>query len=136
MISEIGAPDAVANDDDGEAAVWRPRPGLVISRVNGRMTQHHADAIIKIGDEAVRADPGNVVALHDWSRVESYEVAVHARMSAWTLRIIGSMRRVVIAVESPLVALAVRTVNLATGNRIEFASTSEEIERFVRAELG
>ena len=80
MFPDAGAPEAVANDTDGEASVWRPRPGLVMSRVRGRMTLEHANAIMRVGDEAVRVAPKAVVALHDWSAVESYEVIVHARM--------------------------------------------------------
>ncbi len=84
---------------------------------------------------AIQDAPGEAVAVHDWLGVESYEIAVHARMTAWSVPAVRSMRRVVVGVRSPLVAFAVRTVNLAAGGRFEVVGTDEEIKAAVRSSL-
>jgi hypothetical protein len=120
---------------DGLSLAWNVRPGLVFTRVEGRMSLPHASSIMAMVDAAVLAQPSGAVVVHDWTGIESYEVAVHARMSAWSLVVVRSMRRVVIGASSPFVAAAVRTVNLAVGGRFELLQTREQVLAAAREEL-
>jgi hypothetical protein len=135
MLSELAVAPRIVAADQGTAQIWLARPGLVFTRVEGRMVMEHAQAIMETVDAAVRARPGQVCAVHDFTGIESYEIAVHARMSTWSVSVVRSMRRIVVGVSSPLVALAVRTANLATGGRFELLDTREQVLSAARAEL-
>jgi len=135
MIPELAVEPQVAETDEGRAYVWRPKRDLVFTRVEGRFAMPHAQLIMDQVDDAVRANQGKVTIVHDWTAVESYEVVVHARMSAWAVAVMRSLTRVVIGVTSPFVALAVRTVNLAVGNRFEVVDTRDKVLAEARAEL-
>lgn len=135
MIPEITKAPAVHDAPDGVARIWSARPGLVVSQVEGRMLLDHATPIMAAVDAAIAGQRGRVTVVHDWTAVESYEVAVHARMSAWTVTVMSAMERVVIGVTSPFVTLAVRTVNLATGNRFELLDDRVKVLEVVRAEM-
>ncbi len=136
MLPELRGVPREVNVEGGSLRVWSVRAGLVFTQAKGRMVMAQAAAIIAGVDEAIRAAPGSAVAVHDWLEVDSYEVAVHARMSAWSLVAVRSMRRIVIGVRSPLVALAVRTVNLGVGGRLEVLEEREKLLSFARKELG
>ena len=135
MIAEVRVSPTVVELPEGRAWVWTASPHIVATRVEGRMLIEHAEAIIAAIDRSIERHPGDVVALHDWTGIASYQVAVHTRMSAWSIRAVRSMRRIVLAVDSPLVGLAVRTVNLAVGNRFEFVATRELLEGELRTSL-
>jgi hypothetical protein len=134
MLPELPEKPQVVTVDVGTLKVWVPRKGLVFTRASGRMVTAHADLIIEAVGRACDECPVDAVAVHDWLDVESYEIAVYARMSAWSPRVIRAMRRVAIGVRSPMVALAVRTANLAVGGRFEVIDDSERIVAAARAE--
>ncbi len=135
MVPDLDVTPLVLESTDGRAQVWTARPGLVLTRVDGRMVMDHARAIMEAVDAQLRARPGRTTVVHDWTGIESYEVAVHARMSAWAVSTIRSFERVIIGVTSPLVALAVRTVNIAVGNRFELLDSREGVLAAATAEL-
>jgi hypothetical protein len=135
VVPELPIAPLCAETREGRAWVWPVAPGLVFTRVDGRMVMQHAQLIMEAVDAAVRARPGSAAAVHDFTGIESYEIAVHARMSAWAVGVTGSMRRIVIGVQSPLVALAVRTVNLASGNKFELLDTRAQVLEAARREL-
>jgi hypothetical protein len=135
MLEDLRSAPREVHLAEGSLSIWSVRPGLVFTRVKGRFMMAHAEQIIASIEEAVRAAPGDAVAVHDWFSVESYEVAVHARMTRWSVTIARSLRRVAIGVRSPLVALAVRTVNLAVGGRFEVLADVERLQAAAREEL-
>jgi hypothetical protein len=136
MVSELTTAPLVAEAKEGRAHVWNAARGLVFTRVEGRMVMAHAQLIMDAVDVAVRALPREAAVIHDFTGIQSYEIAVHASMSAWAIGVVGSLRRIVIGVNSPLVSLAVRTVNLASGNRFELLSTRDQVIEVARKELG
>lgn len=93
------------------------------------MVLAHARAVMAEVDGVLKAHDGCAVAIHDFTGVESYEVAVHAQMTVWAVSVMPSMKSVVVGVASPLVSLAVRTANLAAGNRFEVVNTREALVR-------
>ena len=119
---------------EGTLKIWRPRKGLVFTQVTGRMIATHAECIIAAVDHACLECPKEAVGIHDWLDIESYEISVYARMSTWSPRVAKKMRRVTIGVRSPLVAMAVRTVNLAVGGRFEVFGQTEQLLEAARAE--
>ena len=135
MLPELKIEPRELNLAEGSLCVWTVRPGLVFTQARGRMVMAHAMEIMAGVNEAVRGDPGGAVGIHDWLGVEHYEVAVQARMSSWALTTVRSMRRIVIGVRSPLVALAVRTVNLAVGGRFEVVEDDGTLLSVARGEL-
>jgi hypothetical protein len=127
MFVELQVAPEVVKTEAGCATIWRGRPGLVFSQVEGRMVMAHAQVIMAVVDAEMRARPGTVKVFHDFTAIDSYEVAVQARMSAWSVTAVRSLERIVIGVSSPLVALAVRTANLASGGRFELVQTREQL---------
>ncbi len=132
MLPEIDADPEVLETDAGTCRVWRPRPHVFLSQVSGRMVQGHAELIMRIGTRVVEDCPRDAIGIHEWTEIESYEVAVHTRMTAWSMRVMPKMVRVLVAAESPLVKLAVRTVSLATDNRIELLDGRGAVEAALR----
>lgn len=114
--------------------VWIAGPDLVLSRVEGRFVLAHADSIMTVVDAAIAKRPGHLTVVHDWTAVQSYEIAVHTQMGAWAARITPSLERILIGVTSPFVTLAVRTVNLAVGNRFELFADRERLLQAARSE--
>lgn len=43
--------------------IWTPRPGRVLTRVEGRMLMEHASAVVQAVDAALEARPGAVAGL-------------------------------------------------------------------------
>ncbi|HEY6876568.1 MAG TPA: hypothetical protein VI299_01065 [Polyangiales bacterium] len=135
MVPEVSVAPLTAETSEGRAWVWVAAPNLVLTQVEGRMAMNHAELVMGTVDLAAKQRPGQVALIHDFTAVDSYEVLVHARMSTWAVNITRSLRRVVIGASSPLVALAVRTVNLAASNKFEILDTREQVHAVVRAEL-
>ncbi|HVJ20539.1 MAG TPA: hypothetical protein VM686_34235 [Polyangiaceae bacterium] len=135
MLDEIRSAPRELNLVEGSLAIWNVRPGLVFTQGKGRFVMAHAEQIMASVEAAARAAPGDAAVVHDWLAVESYEVAVQARMTPWSVTIARSMRRIVIGVRSPLVALAVRTVNLAVGGRFEVLADAARLHAAARDEL-
>lgn len=101
------------------------------------MVLAHARAIMAEVDEVLKRQEhaGRMVAIHDFTGVQSYEIAVQAQMTVWAVAVTPSVKRVVVGVVSPMVSLAVRTANLAAGNRFEVVNSRDALVRVVRAEL-
>jgi hypothetical protein len=134
MLPELAMASKSVERPEGQIRIWT-RPGKVFTQCAGRMLLPHAEAVMAAIDEAIRERPGQVVAIHDLMHVESYEINVHTRMTAWSVSTFRDVRRVVIGVRSPLVSLAVRTVNLAVGGRYEVLDTEEALWAVARREL-
>lgn len=135
MVPEVSAAPLTAETGEGRALVWVAAPNLVLTQVEGRMALSHAQLVMDTVDAAAKQRPGQVALIHDFTGVSSYEVLVHVRMSTWAVNITSSLRRVVVGAASPLVALAVRTVNLAASNKFEILETREQVQAVARAEL-
>jgi hypothetical protein len=115
--------------------VWAVRKGMVMTQASGRVVLAQAERIMAAVDTAIREAPGQVVVVHDLLDVDSYEINVHTRMSTWSVATFRFVRRVVIGVRSPLVSLAVRTVNLAVGGRYEVLESRETLLAAARREF-
>jgi len=136
MLPELGPVDPETTAlPEGTVRIWTPRANLVITQASGRVVLAQAERIIAAVDAAIRAAPGQVVIVHDLFDVQSYEINVHTRLSAWSVATFRSVRRVVIGVRSPLVSLAVRTINLAVGGRFEVVEAREALLAAARREL-
>lgn len=101
MFVELQVAPEVVKTDAGSATIWKARPGLVFTRVEGRMVMAHAQAIMSVVDAEMRALPGKVKVFHDFTAIESYEIVVQARMSAWSVTAMRFIERIVIGVSSP-----------------------------------
>ncbi len=136
MLAELSAtPPQVVERPEGTVRIWSAGKGLVFTQCSGRILLPHAEGIIRVVDAAIRERPGEVVVVHDLLDVESYEINVHTRLSAWSVATFKMVRRVVIGVRSPLVSLAVRTINLAVGGRFEVMESREKVHAAARREL-
>jgi hypothetical protein len=135
MLPELSVAPETVQTAEGIVHVWVAKPGLVFTRAEGRILMAHGQLIMDMVDAAARARPKLATVVHDFTAVASYEIALHVRMSTWSVGLTPSMRRVVVAVNSPLVALAVRTVNLASGGKFELLETREQAIEAARREL-
>lgn len=127
VLPELQSPARVVETAEGRGFLWAAGPKLVFTRMEGRMALEHARAVIDFVGAHVHASPGEVVVVHDLCGVESYEVAVYARILPWSVAAGKSARRVVIGASSPLIALAVRTINLAASGRFEVLDSRERV---------
>ena len=136
MLAELGAmPPQMVELPDGSVRIWAAGKGLVFTQCTGRMVLAHAEAVIAAVDSALLERPREAVVVHDLLDVESYEINVHTRLSAWSVATFQGVKRVVIGVRSPLLSLAVRTINLAVGGRFEVLESREKLHATARREL-
>ena len=137
MFAELsGTLPKVVERPEGTLKIWTARKGMVCTQGRGRMELGHLEEFFSIMDEAIGERPGDVVAVHDLLEVESYEIRLHPRLSAWSAARSGKIRRTVIGVRSPLVSLAIRTVNLAVGGRFEVVEDAGALHGAARREWG
>jgi len=81
--------------------------------VEGILDDVLADAITAEGSRISR--DGGGVALHDWSRLQSYSSSARARLTDWMLEHRRGFTTVHILVSSHIVAMGVNVANLALG---------------------
>jgi hypothetical protein len=136
MLAEALPTTNVIETSEGQLEIWHASPLIVVTRAEGRLGMIHGTPLMEMLEAALTAHSGEVQAFHDWTGIQSYEMEVQVRMTTWSLTHISKFRRVVIAADSPMVALALRTANIAMGNRFEVLRTREELEEVMGVVLG
>jgi hypothetical protein len=126
------SPTAEHRNDDGHLRLWEPKPGVVLSRLEGRFSLDLAAPFMTFFEERAnqRGDLG-VHGIHDWTPMTGFDPTLPPRLIAFTLRILHRTRRIVIATHSPMIAMAVRAGNL-TLRRLELVDTLGELEEAAR----
>lgn len=81
--------------------------------VEGALDDVLADAITAEGSRISR--DGDGVALHDWSKLQSYTSSARTRLTEWMMQHRHGFAAVHILVSSNLVAMGVNVANLALG---------------------
>jgi hypothetical protein len=109
--------------------VWL-RPEIAVTRIEGHFSDELAKRFVDELDGTLRASK-HFLGLHDWTDTATFDVAVPARLAAWSISHIARVGRIVIATQHPLVSMAVRTTNLSI-KRIEHLSSREAWVEVVR----
>lgn len=111
-------------DGGNRLAVWYPDPHVALSRIEGTLTVELADRFSAAMDPVIAR--GRFVGLHDWTRMGSFDVLAPPKLTAWTVRNLAQISRIVIATEHPLVSMAVRAANL-TIRKVEHVGSFEAL---------
>lgn len=130
----MGDPTYEASTGGGQLNLW-VRPGLLVGQVTGHLGPSLGARIIEASEGVVANSSGSIVGLHDWLSLASYDISVQAELSGYILKRGKRFRRVLIAVESPLVTMGVRTANLVVQGSLEVTKTREAFDAAVRGEV-
>jgi hypothetical protein len=117
-------PDAQAEliaSPRGTTHVWQPAPGLMVTRVEGVLTQRAA-LVIEHASRRQVADHGQMTGYHDWEQMTDYETEARVRLVAAGTALGKALRGVHVLVTSRVVALALQGANLVLGNVIPYTS--------------
>lgn len=130
----LGPPTRRAEVASGDLDLWL-QPGLLVGQMSGHVSRQAAAAMIEATDEVIALSAEPVVVLHDWLALRSYDIAAQAQLSTYSLRRLKHLRRVVIAVASPLVSMGVKTANVVVRGQLEVTNTSLGFEMALREEI-
>lgn len=128
-------PTAEHRNDDGLLRMWEPKPGVVVTSVQGRFSVDLAVPFMDFFEARVkqRGDRG-VHGLHDWTAMTGFDPSIPPRLITFTLRILHQTRRIVVASNSPMISMAIRAGNL-TLRRIELVESTQALEEAGRRVL-
>lgn len=113
----------------GRVRVFQPKPGFLISKIEGHFDGALCDAFVRPFETAPMDQ--RFVSFHDWRDMTGFDPLLPARLVSFTLGFLMRTDRVVISTRSALVAMAVRAGNL-TLKRIELVEP-EAFEAALRA---
>lgn len=121
-------PDAEHRNDDGLLLMWAPKPGVVLTRMDGRFSVDLAVPFMEFFEARTkeRGDRG-VHGLHDWTAMTGFDPSIPPRLITFTLRVLPRTLRIVVASNSPMISMAVRAGNL-TLRRIELVESTHALE--------
>jgi hypothetical protein len=125
----------------GEAHVFEHGRGRVTITPLGPRTSHfvvegalddvHAHAITAEGSRISR--DGDGIALHDWSKLQSYTSSARAKLTDWMMEHRQGFASVHILVSSNLVAMGVNVANLALGGFLHAGTDAAAFATVVEA---
>jgi hypothetical protein len=125
----------------GEAHVFEHGRGRVTITPLGPRTSHFvvegarddvlADAITAEGSRISR--DGDGIALHDWSKLQSYTSSARAKLTDWMMEHRQGFASVHILVSSNLVAMGVNVANLALGGFLHAGTDAAAFATVVEA---
>ena len=113
----------------GRIWLWQPRPGVVISRAEGRFTPSMTMAVLAFLE---RVEPKPLLVFHDWYAVTGYDPGARTLFTNWMRRNPGAGEYHV-AIGSKMVAMGVSVVSLATRIPVTAHTPRSLSERLARA---
>ncbi len=100
-------------DDTGSLEIFLPKPGVLITRTTGRLSEAMAIAWIEAIDPLFRR--GDVLAtFHDWDSMNSYDSAARQLLTTWLIANTKHVSRAEFLVSSSLVSMGISAANVAT----------------------
>ena len=121
--TRLGAPVHMHQDEQGALFIWLPGDGVVVTRLEGRMSLALAQALVAGVDEAIAQRPGRARAFHDWTDATGYAMRAQLRLTGWSVEVRNQMSQVMVAATAASVVLAVRAARKATGKNLEVVQT-------------
>lgn len=112
--------------DKGRVVMSMPRPAIFVSEVIGYMRGEDARAFAAYGDRII-ARYGKLQGFHDWTAVMGYSNECRVVTTEWSLRRLGELEEIHIAVQSSLVRMAVAVANIGLRGRITIHDTVESL---------
>lgn len=100
------APVVDERDGNGRVQVWRAKPGVYVTRVEGHFSSKLAKAMMAVFNEAPKSE--RFQSFHEWSPMSDYDMLVPARIVAWAVTMLGRTDRIVVATKKPSIATAVK----------------------------
>ena len=97
--------------DRGDARVWTPGRGLVVTQVSGQLSIAAATAVAATSRRIV-ANGGRLTALHDWEGMTDYESQARVILTDIGFDLHKQLEKVHILLGSRIVALAVQGASL------------------------
>ena len=98
--------------DRGEAWVWTPGRGLLVTRVIGQLSIAAATAVAASSRRIVASEGGRVTALHDWEAMTDYESQARVILTDIGRDLHKQLEKVHILLGSRIVTLAVQGASL------------------------
>jgi hypothetical protein len=129
------SPVLSGQNGDNSWAIWKHPGGIVASRVRGRMEVDFSQALERTVDEMLAKEP-NYTAIHDWSRVESFDTKCQKDLTAFGLRTNRQMRTSIVWTTSVLVKMAVAVANMTLGGKVAVPKSEEEFAAAVKKATG
>jgi hypothetical protein len=115
----------------GRVTITRLAPPTPHCVVGGALHDVLADAITAEGSRISR--DGDGIALHDWSKLQSYTSSARAKLTDWMMEHRQGFASVHILVSSNLVAMGVNVANLALGGFLHAGTDAAAFATVVEA---
>ena len=90
--------------------VWRPAPTLMVTRVEGMLSDQGAMAIEAALHRQV-AEDGRVLAFHDWEALDDYDLRARALLTTAAARVVRQIEAAHFLVRARSVAFGVQMAN-------------------------
>jgi hypothetical protein len=107
----LGAPVRSRVSAKGTLELWRPLPGLLVSRVTGYLGLEGAREIESIFRKQV-AEDGRHLGFHDWHEMSDYDSDARVLLTHVVYELLSQVRGVHFLVQSRVVAFGVQAANL------------------------
>jgi hypothetical protein len=102
----------VAAESKGTLELYIPKPGVLVSRVRGTLSQAMAQRWIAVMEP--RIGKGEVFhVLNDWEYMDHYESGARRDLTEWVVSTIRNYRSVHVLVASKIVAMGVSAAGLS-----------------------
>lgn len=112
--------------DEGKVVMSMPRPGIFASEVIGYMRGEEARAFAAYGDRIIERF-GKLKGFHDWTAVMGYTNECRLVTTEWSLRRLGQLEEIHIALQSSLVRTGVAVANIGLRGRITIHDSMESL---------
>ena len=128
----------VYRGESGEVALWRPRRGLIITRLRGFGASECARFYMAHAEREMLH--GRLTVFHEWSGMEGYDPATREAMKRWGKLHNADFDQVQYLVRSKVVAMVLTVAALTLGRDLLATTDREEfsaaLERALQAPAG
>jgi hypothetical protein len=92
--------------------IWRPARAVMVTRVEGILTEKGAMSIEAGLWRQIAEDGGQLLGFHDWEEMSDYDLAARGRLTAAASRVIGQIEIAHFLLRSRVVAFGVQMANV------------------------
>jgi hypothetical protein len=110
-IGRLGAPLHSLVAPQGSAEVWRPKTGILVTRVTGHLSLEGAQAIARTFRPQI-ADDGWCISFNDWGRMDDYDGEARVLLTRAVYELLSYVRGGHFFVRSRTVAFGVQVANV------------------------
>jgi hypothetical protein len=129
----LGAPAYARRSPRGSVAVWRPIPGVFVTRVGGHLSEEWATEVSALVRRQV-AEEGHHTGFHDWYEMTDYDSRARIVLTDVTLALLAHIDGAHFLIQSRIVAFGVRAANLVI-QRLTVHGAPEAFDHAVRQRL-